>query len=418
MEKGNSSSRRDKQTDTPRETQRTNGVTTAPAGGTAGDGALHSTPRGSDPAALTKGRPDPIANAELTIPADLGRDLFHDDRDDVLTVINELEDQLDRYQEIRATLERQLAESTEQNVIAGQRVQELEWQTVTLQTRIDALEQSRQELASLEDHVAEATSRAIRTGEELQRVEKENERVTAELKQAAKQLEELWAIRKERDGLRTDLRTLRARLDEMERGQREWVDERNTLSRRLTETQLTLDESRTSRQQLEQDMRTAVDRANEAQRAFRTLEEKIESLRTEKKNFQAQILHYERENSRLVEQRQFYESELTSVRNSNRQTEAALASIKKAFAEVRVALGETRTRARRRTMDYWPRVGTVHAGLGESVTDLGEAPASALAGGPASVTIGDDHGLGVSYGDLPKSGSSRSATADVDLSGF
>ena len=50
--------------------------------------------------------------------------------------------------------------------------------------------------------------------------------------------------------------------------------------------------------------------------------------------------------------------EVTSLRNQNRTAETALASVKKAFSEVRVALSETKTRARRRAMDSWPRVGS------------------------------------------------------------
>ena len=63
-----------------------------------------------------------------------------------MAVINELEDQLDRYEEIRATLERQLDEAREQDQSAQQRVRDLEQQVVTLQAQVVALELARQNI--------------------------------------------------------------------------------------------------------------------------------------------------------------------------------------------------------------------------------------------------------------------------------
>src|SRR5262249_25899462 len=78
-----------------------------------------------------------------TVPRALP-DTFSDERDDVLAVINELEDQLDRNEQIREQLERELTEQASQQQAGQQRIQELEWQIVTSQTRIEALEQVKQ----------------------------------------------------------------------------------------------------------------------------------------------------------------------------------------------------------------------------------------------------------------------------------
>lgn len=296
------------------------------------------------------------------------QDTVFEERDDVLSVINELEDQLDRYQDIRSSLERDLVQSNEQLVAAQQRVQELEWQGVTLQTRVDALEQVKSEVGILEEQIEEANTRAQRLAEQCVQSDKEISKLGSELKTANKQLEELWTVRKERDGLRGDLRALRARLDELERNQRETMEERAAFQSRVQETQLALEEARSARMQLEQTLQATNDRVQELQRLQKALEERIEAGRVDKKNLQAQIGHLERENARLVEQRQFYESELTGLRNSNRHAEAALVSMKKAFAEVRIAVTETRTRARRRTMDLWPRIGSIGAGSPQSAS--------------------------------------------------
>ena len=311
-------------------------------------------------------------------PARPTPDTFLDERDDVLAVINELEDQLDRYEEIRETLEREVTEARQQNQAARQRVQELEWQTMTLQTRVEALEQVRQDVSLLEEEIADANARAQRLAEQHARAEKENTRISSELKSANKQLEELWAVRKERDGLRVDVKNTLARLDQLERAHQEILEERSTLQARLQETQVAFDETRSARNQAEIELRAADDRNEELRRTAEDTLQKFEALRAEKKSLQVQLTHVERENVRLIEQQQFHECELTSLRSMNRNAEAALANVKKAFAEVRVALAETKSRARRRTLESWPRTCAVLRGMGETVsgdvhTESGEA---------------------------------------------
>lgn len=296
-------------------------------------------------------------------------DTFVDERNDVLAVINELEDQLDRNQEIRETLERELTNTAEKLQTANQRVQELEWQTVTLQTRVDALEQLRGDVATLEEELGDVNSRLQRTTEQLAGSEKERSRLKAELKAANKQVDELWPVRKERDGLKSENKMLSTKVDELERNQRESLEERARLQAELQETQISLEEITSERNQLEMTVRGNEDRIRELTSIQEMLEDKIDNLRAEKTNLQVQMTHLERENARLMEQRQFYECEVTSLRNQNRTAETALASVKKAFSEVRVALSETKSRARRRAMDAWPRVGSTFANPdGESAT--------------------------------------------------
>lgn len=284
-------------------------------------------------------------------------DTFLDERNDVLTVINELEDQLDRHQEIRESVERELAETSEKLQAATQKVQELEWQAVTLQTRIDALEQGKGEVTQLEEELADVHARAQRVTEQLESADKDKTRLKNELKTATRQLEELWAVRKERDGLKIDCKSLSTKLDELERSLRDATEERAQTSSRITDLTATLDESRAQTHQLSVTLRTAEDRIAELTRVQEALTDKVEAIREEKKTLQATIAHQERENARLIEQRQYYECELTSLRNMNRTAETALASVKKAFGEVRIALSEAKARVRRRTIDTWPRIG-------------------------------------------------------------
>jgi chromosome segregation ATPase len=286
------------------------------------------------------------------------QDAFLDERNDVLAVINELEDQLDRRQEVQESLERQLSSTTEQLHAAGQRVQELEWHAVTLQTRTDELEHLRQEVAAVEEALNDERARGQRVNEQLAAAEKDRSRLQAELKTSQKQLDDSWTIRKERDGLRTDYKTLSAKVEELERLQREAVVERAALHADLQEARGTLEQLTGERNQLVISQRAAEDRIRELTQVQATLEEKIEALRAEKKSGQAQITHLERENARLVDQRQFFECEVTALRNQNRSAEAALTSIKRAFGEVRVALTETRARTQRRSLDTWPRIGS------------------------------------------------------------
>lgn len=280
---------------------------------------------------------------------------FVDERDDVLAVIHELEDQLDRYEEIRERLERELGETQEQARVAKSRVQELEWQTVSLQGRLDQQESMRQELTMIEEELADANKRAQRAAEQSGALEKENHRIGGELKNANKQLEELWSVRQERDGLRNDLKSLRARVDTQERAIRDITDERNTIQVKLSESQKALDDTRGARNRIEIELRNAADRCGEQQRIIEALEQKIETGKQEKKAVQAHLTHVERENTRIKEQNQFYECEIASLRSMNRSAESALSNVKNAFAEVRVALSETKARARRRTIEGFPR---------------------------------------------------------------
>jgi chromosome segregation ATPase len=318
--------------------------------------------------------PAPVGDADRSVPQAL-HDTFLDERNDVMQVINELEDQLDRHQEVRATLERELTDANEKVQTATQRIQELEWQTVTLQTRIESLEQVRQEIALLEAEVAAANDRVQRLNDEHKGVEKERTRLRNELKAANKQLEELWAVRKDRDGLRSDMKNQSTRIEELERSQRDTIEERGQLQVRLQEAQAALQETLAERQQHQDQVRVAEDRTRELLHIQEELADKLETARAEKKNLQAQLTHIERENIRMVEQRQYYETELTSLRNSHRVAEAALSGVKKAFSEVRVALTETKARARRRMIETWPRLNTPLRGMGNldaamSVSDV------------------------------------------------
>jgi len=187
-----------------------------------------------------------VAEAEALAPAPL-HDTFLDERNDVMSVINELEEQLDRHQDVRERLERDLKEANERAQGAAQHTQELEWQVVTLQTRVEALEQLRQEVSLLEEELATANAQLQAANEEQGRSEKERTRLRNELKTANKQLEELWALRKERDGLRSDVASLTARIEELDRAQRELTDERGALAARLKETAVALEEARGER---------------------------------------------------------------------------------------------------------------------------------------------------------------------------
>ncbi len=309
------------------------------------------------------------------------QDTFTDERNDVLTVINELEDQLDRQQEIREALERELTSTNENLQDANQRNQELEWQTVTLQTRVDALEQLKQEVSALEEELTDANTRAQRINDQFIEADKDRARFKNELKAANKQLDELWTVRKERDGLRTECRNLSMKVEELERVQRDLVEQRSQLQLQTQDLQADLEGIQTDRSKLEELTRQQTDRVRELGQIQESLAEKVEALRTEKKNIQVQIAHLERENSRLAEQRQFYEGEVTTLRSQNRTAEAALTSVKKAFSEVRVALTETRARARRRVVDTWPRVGSPLEGvIPPTHGKLDQEPAAATAG--------------------------------------
>ncbi len=370
-----------------------------PAGtGTSATGATRPGSPAPTPAQEAKQRIEMAAGSALlqgkSTPRGL-QDTFIDERNDVLAVINELEDQLDRHQEIRETMERELTTTSEKLQAATQRVQELEWQAVTLQTRVDALEQLRTEVASLEEELADANTKAQRINDQLSETEKERSRLKTDLKAANKQLDELWAASKERDSLRSECKILSAKVEELERSVRENLEERTSLQSQLQETQISLDETTTERNRLQMANRAADDRIRELTQVQGTLDDTIENLRAEKKNLQVQLTHLERENARLIEQRQFYECEVTTLRNQNRSAESALNSVKKAFSEVRVALSETKSRARRRAVDSWPRVGSALHGIVAEATADGIVPTIPVAAmvevtNPAETTAPDE----------------------------
>lgn len=348
-------------------------------------------PSESRPAADSAAAARPLAPASIPGGDDgstVLQDVFLDERNDVLAVIHELEDQLDRQQEVRDALERDLSDKSEKLQTTTQRNQELEWQIVSLQTRCESLEQLRKDVSVLEDELTDAANRAQRTAEQLSRSEQERHRVSQELRNNNKQLEELWATKKERDGLRADVKTLAARVEELERGARDNADEKTGLQVRLQDAQQELDVLRAERQDLLNNLKSAEESNRELTRTQEALEDKMETLRTERKNILAQLAQHERDNARLIEQRQFYESEVTSLRTVNRNIEAALAGVKKAFAEVRVSLAETSARARRRSLDGWPRLGGTLRGIGGETTAIESAPDSGMGENTADALAG------------------------------
>jgi|GEM_PF-1434752 len=384
MEKTNSRTRRNAGNADRGNPQMTAAQTEPRAGDSVGAGTTKWEPPEINPNASQAESGQASGPGERNSPPRGLQDTFVDERNDVLAVINELEDQLDRHQEIRETLERELTSTSEKLQAANQRVQELEWQVVTLQTRVEALEQLRGDVASLEEELGDVNARLQRANEQLVTSEKERTRLKIELKTANKQLDELWPVRKERDGLRAECKNLSNKVDELERTQREMLEERAALQSQLQEIQLALEEVTAERNKLQMALRTTEDRVRELTAVVDSLDEKIEALRAEKKNLQIQITHLERENARLVEQRQFYECEVTSLRNQSRTAEAALNSVKKAFTEVRIALNETKSRARRRTLDTWPRVGSPLRGL-----VVQDNPDGASPGIPIMASVGE-----------------------------
>lgn len=321
-----------------------------------------------------------------TIPA--LQDALLDERNDVIAVINELEDQLDRNQELRESMERELTSTAEKLQGANTRVQELEWQVVTLQTRVESLEQVRQQVSSLEEEVSDSAARTQRLNEQLAVSEREKEQLRTDLKTATRQLDELFAARKERDGLRTDYRSVSLKVEELERTQRQMFEERGQLQGKLQEANAGIEQLTAERNQLQLSLRGTEDRVRELAQVQDALVERVDALRAEKQGLQTQLAHQERENARLVEQRQFYECELTSLRNRARSAEAALQSVKKAFGEVRLALADTKARAMRHGVDVWPRIGIAQqAAIPPSgIVARGEADSATVAATEASAT--------------------------------
>lgn len=296
-----------------------------------------------------KFRPAEAPPAARPAPAALSEDW-----DDVLAVIKELEEQLDRYDELREALQRELAEVSAQHQSAEQRGRELEAAVAGLRARIEADEQLRHELVLLEEELADVNTRLQRTSSQLVAAQRENARLSDQFGTANKQLEELPPLRAERDKLRSELKDGRARVDQLERENRELTELRNSLQSKLDQAQQWLEESRAAAHQAQMSLRAAEDRSEEARRIQAALEERIDALKAENKQLQAQTLHLQREIARQCEQQHFYERELTTLRTQSQNAEAELAQVRRAFSEVRNALAETRARARRRKIDSAP----------------------------------------------------------------
>lgn len=277
-------------------------------------------------------------------------DNFLDERNDVLSVINDLEDQLDQYQELRESLERELTQKTSSLQTAENKVQELEWQLNSMQSRLEASEELKGEVSLLEEEINDNKTQIQRLTDQVTHDDREKARLGGELKSANKQLEEFWTVRKERDALRSDLTGLKSKLETSERDHRDVQNVRTQLEEKIRTFESNLDELRKNKAQLELELRGSGDRVKDLERIQEELEGKLEEQRLEKKGLETQLAHLERENHRLGEQRQFYECELVSLRNMNRNAENALTNVKKAFGEVRIALSETKARARRRNI--------------------------------------------------------------------
>jgi exonuclease SbcC len=277
-------------------------------------------------------------------------DTFLDERNDVLSVINDLEDQLDQYQALRESLEKELTQKTSDLQNAGSKVQELEWKITSMQSRLDAAEAIKGDVALLEEELDDQKAQIQRLTDQVSQDEREKARLSGELKSANKQLEEFWAVRKERDTLRSDISNLKSKLESSERDRRDSHTVRSQLEDKIHTFESTVEDLRKQKDQLEIDLRSANDRARDLEEQSEDLDSKLEAQREEKQGLETQLAHLERENQRLSEQRQFYECELISLRNMNRNAETALTSVKKAFGEVRIALSETKARVRRRSI--------------------------------------------------------------------
>lgn len=290
------------------------------------------------------------ANDALTDPLPPNPDTFLDERNDVLSVINDLEDQLDQYQELRESLEKDLTAKTAALQAAESKTQELEWQMTSMQSRLEAAEELKGELSLLEEEINDNKAQIARFTDQAGQDEREKARLSGELKSANKQLEEFWTVRKDRDALRSEVNSLQSKLETTERDRRDTHNVKTQLEEKVRAFEKNLDELRKNKADLERDLRSSNDRVRDLQHVQEELEGKIEEQRCEKQGLETQLAHLERENHRLSEQRQFYECELISLRNMNRNAESALSSVKKAFGEVRIALSETKARARRRSI--------------------------------------------------------------------
>jgi chromosome segregation ATPase len=310
---------------------------------------LDLTPARPDPDAQLPTCLEPTASERPPVGGALGETLV-DERDDVLGVVSELEDQLDRYEEIRERLEDELNRTREQRSTAESTIQRLEWQIKAYQTQVEAHERLRQEAAALEERLADTNARTVRLGNQLEDAEKETQRLSRELSAAQSQADSLWTVQQETERLKVDLDAAQAQRAEIEQVLAEVAEDRNALRVQLQGTQAKCAELAGLNQQLEAKLRAARDNNDELRRAQDLLMGKLDQIRAERKNGLSQVAHLERENARLIERQRYHEREITSLRNKVRGAESEVAAATKAFTEVRAALLETSARTRRRSM--------------------------------------------------------------------
>ena len=325
----------------------------------------------NDPTSAASSRPKRIAvAADGTLPpagTERPKVTGKNEWGDVLAVVSELEQQLNRYDEMRAALQRELNDLSETHQATKQHEQELEWQVVALQARADSEAQTRHEVTLLEEELNDAKAGMKRVQSQLGVALEENAKLNEQLKQTAGELEQLVEIRAECDERRAENLKLKSDLQRIETARREIDQQRQAAESKFEETRGLLEQARAARHQAELNLRVALDRNRESKLAREQLEQQLEAARTQARALRAQAEHSDRQQARNIEQQQYYERELTSLRSVNRSTEAALCRIKKAFQDVRGALAETRARARRRATDGWPQLGETAERL---LTDL------------------------------------------------
>lgn len=305
----------------------------------------------------------PVIEAEAQVlspgggpSGDPGADILAREQDDVIEVINDLAQELDRYQGIRARLEAKLLESRDQLAASNRRIQELEWHINTFEARAESADEIRREIATVEDELGTASERAHALGQELECEKRETVRLTDELRSANAQLEELWGVRAERAELASEVERLQAELGQIEHTLADLHDERTRLASQLQETQSTLREVRTQSHKFEHDLRNANNRIEKMQSVQESLGEKLVLLRAEKKALQDDYIKLDDAYGKLTEDRSTVEYEINSLRDRNRHAGEVIARAKRVFGDVRLALSQTRSRARKRPGNIWPEL--------------------------------------------------------------
>src|SRR5690606_37423027 len=140
-----------------------------------------------------------------------------------------LEDQLDRYEEIRERLETELSDAHEQRARHEAAIQKFEWQIRSYEAQIGAHEQLRQENLLLEEKITDANARVQRAVSQFEEAEKEIQRLTHELNVAQRQVDSLWTLQKEVEGLKSDLKSANTKRAEADQIARDAGEERNNL---------------------------------------------------------------------------------------------------------------------------------------------------------------------------------------------